>query len=109
LKLQKLGKVSHFDRLDQHRDLLTVPSDLGDLLILDLRVDHKGTPARKPAPYPKYGIMNIACSGQATAERLRAALRRRPSGYYRQYLAQQPRQTPALARVEAASELTVWL
>ena len=109
LKTRKLTKTSHFDRLDQHPELHEIRTAVGDLLVLDMRVDHKGTPARRPVPYVKYGIMNIACRGEATAERLRAALRRRPSGYYRNYLASQPRQTPVLERLERGSPVKLWL
>lgn len=102
LKGKKLLKVSHFDRLDQHEKLLPIPSEKGDLLVLDMRIDHKGTPAKKPVPYEKYGIMNIACRGSETAERLRATLRRRPSGYYSNYLKNQPETTPKLQEKEDA-------
>ena len=101
LKGKKMLGRSHFDRLDRHPELHPIASEKGDLLVLDMRIDHKGTPALKPVPYQKYGIMNIACAGEATAERLRAALRRRPSGYYREYLASQPDTTPQLQRLEA--------
>lgn len=99
LRVQKALRVSHGDRLDRHPALHPIPSSAGDLIVLDMRVDHRGTPARKAPPVPKYGIMNIACRGEATARRLSAALRRRPSGYYRDYLAQQPERTPVLERL----------
>lgn len=100
LKAQKILKRSHFDKLDQHPKLHQIASKKGDLLVLDMRVDHKGTPAKKPVPYTKYGIMNIACSGHQTAERLSESLRRRPSGYYREYLSKEPKTTPVLAQLE---------
>ena len=109
LKAKKVAGVSHFDRLDRHPDLRAVPSEAGDVLILDMRLDHKGTPARKPAPRTKYGIMNIACRGEATAHALRATLRSRPSAYYNEYLAGQPLQTPALERVSGNEGVRIWL
>ena len=109
LKGKKVLKRSHFDRLDQHPALHPIASKKGDLLVLDMRIDHKGTPAIKPVPYQKYGIMNIACQGMETANRLRAALRRRPSGYYREYLASQPDTTPQLQRLEAEHGVTIRL
>ncbi|MEM9835264.1 MAG: phytanoyl-CoA dioxygenase family protein [Bacteroidota bacterium] len=77
LKAKKIAGISHFDKLDKHPSLHQIASKKGDLLVLDMRVDHKGTPAKKPVPYTKYGIMNIACTGKETAERLRHSLRQR--------------------------------
>jgi len=109
LKGKKLLKTSHFDRLDQHPELFPIASGKGDLLVLDMRLDHKGTPAIKPVPYEKYGIMNIACSGMETANRIRATLRRRSSGYYSQYLKSQPETTPKLQEKEDAFGVTIRL
>ena len=109
LKAKKLAGVSHFDRMDRHPELRPIPSQAGDVLILDMRLDHKGTPAKKVSPRPKYGIMNIACCGEATAQALRATLRRRPSAYYNDYLAGQPLQTPALARISGREGVRIWL
>lgn len=103
LKAKKMAGISHFDRLDNHPELTPIPTADGDVLFLDMRLDHKGTPAKKPAPVTKYGIMNIACTGANTARRLQTTLRNRPSGYYRQYLRQQPLTTPVL---EAAEQRT---
>ena len=99
LKAQKVAGVSHFDRLDRHPDLQDLGSRAGDLLVIDMRLDHRGTPARTAPPVQKYGVMNIACSGRETARRLSAALRRRPGGYYQQYLAREPETTPTLDRI----------
>ena len=109
LKLKKIAGVSHFDRLDKHPKLFRIPSQKGDLLVLDMRIDHKGTPAVKPAPYTKYGIMNIACDSELTANRIRATLRRRPSTYYSSYLASQPRTTPVLDRIGRELGVRIWL
>lgn len=109
LKAKKIAGRSHFDRLDRHPDLHPIASAKGDVLVLDMRLDHKGTPALKPAPEEKFGIMNIACRGRATAEHLRAALRRRPSGYYREYLAAQPDTTPQLERKGREHDITIQL
>ncbi|PHI20929.1 hypothetical protein CEQ90_06070 [Lewinellaceae bacterium SD302] len=109
LKAQKIAGISHFDKLDKHPRLHQIQSEKGDLLVLDMRVDHKGTPAIKPVPYTKYGIMNIACTGEQTAERLRATLRRRSSGYYKNYLAKEPRTTPVLEKIGKEKGSTIWL
>lgn len=109
LKGKKILKASHFDKLDQHPDLLPIPSAKGDLLVLDMRIDHKGTPAIKPVPYEKYGIMNIACQGMETANKLRATLRRRSSGYYSNYLKNQPETTPKLQEKEDKFGVTIRL
>ena len=109
LKAKKILKRSHFDLLDQHPQLLSIPTEVGDVLILDMRLDHKGTPAKKPAPATKYGIMNIACSGEKTAEALRNALRKRPSKYYAEYLAKEPKTTPVLQKIEAKKGIKMWL
>ncbi|MEL6276658.1 MAG: hypothetical protein AAFU03_16285, partial [Bacteroidota bacterium] len=50
LKAKKIAGVSHFDKLDKHPQLHQIASKKGDLLVLDMRVDHKGTPAKKPVP-----------------------------------------------------------
>ncbi len=100
LKAQKMLKASHYDRMNRHPELTPIPSQKGDLLVLDMRLDHRGTPKKKPVPYQKYGIMNIACQGMQTAQRLRKALRNRPNGYYKEYLASQPESTPQLQRKE---------
>lgn len=98
-KLAKALRVSHGDRLDRHADRTPIRSAAGDMLVLDMRLDHRGTPARRPPPVEKYGIMNIACSGAETARRLREALRRRPTRYSREYLAHEPETTPILERI----------
>ena len=100
LKAKKILKISHYDKLDRDPNMLPIASEKGDLLVLDMRIDHKGTPKLKPVPYQKYGIMNIACAGMTTAKRLQDSLRRRPFGYYREYLANQPETTPELKRKE---------
>lgn len=109
LKAKKLLRMSHFDRMDRHAELKPIRSQAGDVLFLDMRLDHKGTPALKPAPVTKYGIMNIACSGHKTAHSLRRTLRNRPSKYYSEYLASQPLQTPQLAALSQRHGLDVWL
>jgi hypothetical protein len=88
LKLKKLAKVSFFDEMDQNPNKYFIPGKLGDLIILDMRIDHKGSPCFHPneVPYNKYGIMNIACAGKNTAKRISACLRKRPSKYYQEYL-----------------------
>lgn len=98
-KAQKAVRLSHDDRMNRHPDLHPIRSQAGDLLVIDMRLDHRGTPARRPPPVEKYGIMNIACSGRETALRLSAALRRRPTRYSREYLARQPDLTPVLERI----------
>ncbi|PPK84228.1 phytanoyl-CoA dioxygenase PhyH [Neolewinella xylanilytica] len=109
LKAKKIAGISHFDRMERHPDKVAIPSKAGDVLILDMRLDHKGTPAKKPSPHTKYGIMNIACRGEATAQSLRRTLRNRPSAYYNDYLAGQPLQTPALEAVSGRKGVKVWL
>jgi hypothetical protein len=74
-----------------------------------MRVNHKGTSKLKPVPYPKYGIMNIACTGEATAERLRSSLRNRGSGYYKNYLRNEPKTTPILEEIGKELRSTIWL
>ena len=109
LKGKKVFKQSHFDKLDRHPDLHPIPTEVGDLLVLDMRLDHKGTPATAPAPHMKYGIMNIACSGQKTAKNLQQALRRRPSAYYQEYLSKLPDSTPVLESISQAKGITIWV
>lgn len=109
LKAQKIAGISHFDKLDKHPQLHQIQSEAGDLLILDMRIDHKGTPKLKPVPYTKYGIMNIGCKGAATAERLRHSLRQRGSGYYKNYLAHEPKTTPVLEKIGKEKGSTIWL
>ncbi|MEM7572552.1 MAG: phytanoyl-CoA dioxygenase family protein [Bacteroidota bacterium] len=109
LKGKKILKRSHFDRLDQHPELNAIASQTGDLLVLDMRIDHKGTPAKKPVPYTKYGIMNIACTGQQTAANLRRALRKRPAKYYAAYLAKEGDTTPKLEEIAARSGVEILL
>ena len=67
--------------------------------MIDLRLDHRRTPARRPPQAEKSGVMNIACARRATARRLRDALRRRPTSYSGEYLAHQPLTTPVLERI----------
>lgn len=109
LKMKKILKISHFDYLERHPEIFPIPTKVGDLLVLDMRLDHKGTPAKKAVPYTKYGIMNIACSGYEVAEKIRQALRRRTSGYYKEYLAKEPKQTPVLEKFEQGKEVKIWL
>lgn len=109
LKTKKIAGISHFDKLDKHPQLHQIQSKKGDLLVLDMRVDHKGTPAIKPVPHTKYGIMNIACSGQNTGEKLRRSLRLRTSGYYKNYLNKEPKSTPVVKEIEQRTGVKMWL
>ena len=86
LKIQKILGVSFFDRLEKHKDKYFIPTQKGDLVILNLKIDHKGTTPTKVSPYDKFAIFNIVCQTEKYVDRINTSLRRRPSGYYREYL-----------------------
>lgn len=88
LKLQKITKTSFFDKLERDPTKYFIPSKVGDAIILDMRIDHKGSPikTKKKLNQNKYGIMNIACKGGASAKRISDCLKNRPSDYYHLYL-----------------------
>ena len=109
LKLKKTLRLSYFDKLDQHKDLLPIPTKLGDVLFIDMRLDHKGTPAKKASPLTKYGIMNIACKGEEDARKLQRTLRNRDSGYYKNYLRHEPDCTPVLKELSDKHDVKIIL
>lgn len=58
-KVQKIGKASVFDKINKCENAIQVPSELGDLLIFDVRIDHKSTGIGKKATgAAKFAIFN---------------------------------------------------
>ncbi|MEL6925497.1 MAG: phytanoyl-CoA dioxygenase family protein [Bacteroidota bacterium] len=87
LKAKKLAGISFYDQLEKHPDLTRIESKKGDLVVLDMRVDHKGsTPKAYRTDFDKFAIMNIIANNRKYTEAINQCLRARPSGYYTEYL-----------------------
>ncbi len=101
LKAKKTLGVSHFNKMENHPDKVWIPSEKGDVIVIDLRLDHKGSDITdtKNRPYDKYGIMNIACKQPHHADKLRLSLKERPSGYYSKYLKFADELSPKVAEI----------
>lgn len=86
-KVQKMLGMHHFNKLDSNKELTRVPTKKGDLVLLDLRCDHKGSTARiKPKDFEKYALFNIVTDNMKYVKDLNRCLRARPGAYYSQYL-----------------------
>jgi len=87
LKIQKILGISFYDDLEKHPKLTRVPSKKGDLVLLDIRIDHKGsTPKATRDDYDKFAYFNIVTDNSKYTKDLNRCLRARPSGYYSNYL-----------------------
>lgn len=107
LRLQKKLGISFFDRMENHKEKYFIPSEKGDLVILNLKIDHKGTTPSKVSPYEKFAIFNIVCSDEKYVDQINTCLRRRPSGYYRQYLVHEKEIPQALQEHLKEKELKI--
>lgn len=89
LKLKKILGMSFFDRLEKDPKLTNIQSMKGDIVLIDIRLDHKGTtPKKKRENYDKFAYFNFVMdSNTYTADVIRC-MRARPSGYFKEYLKQ---------------------
>lgn len=87
LKLQKMMGVSFFDKLEKDPGLTNLQSMKGDIVLIDIRLDHKGTtPIKRRENYDKFAYFNFVLdSDKYTADVIRC-MRARPSGYFTEYL-----------------------
>lgn len=87
LKLQKLLKISFFDKLENHPQNMQIQSMKGDVVILDIRLDHKGTtPKKKRLNYDKFAYFNFITSDRKYVDKIINTMRSRPSKYFTEYL-----------------------
>lgn len=106
LKAKKIVGISKYDQMNNHPDKYWIPNKAGDLIILDMRTDHKGSDINDKInrPYDKYAITNIACKHASHADKIRVSLRKRPNGFYENYLKDVAQLSPAVAQIAAKTE-----
>lgn len=104
LKVQKMLGLSFFDTLEKDPKLTNIQSMKGDIVLIDIRLDHKGTtPKKRRENYDKFAYFNFVLdSDKYTADVIRC-MRARPSGYFKEYL-QHDKELPAIL-VEKSKEL----
>jgi len=87
LKLQKVLGISFFDKLEKNPNLINIQSMKGDIVLIDIRLDHKGTtPIKRRKDYDKFAYFNFVLdNNKYTADVIRC-MRARPSGYFTEYL-----------------------
>ncbi len=87
LKMQKIMGISFFDKLEKDPALTNLQSMKGDVVLIDIRLDHKGTtPKKRRKDYDKFAYFNFVLdSNKYTADVIRC-MRARPSGYFTEYL-----------------------
>jgi len=86
LKAKKMVKASFYDKLENHPQKTRVPSRKGDIVLLDLRIDHKGSTPTATRDYEKYAFFNIITDKMKYTKDINRCLRARTSGYYKDYL-----------------------
>ena len=85
--LLKRIKLSAFDHADRHPDKVDIPTDISDLLLFDLRLDHCSTPAAK-TPQPtkdKLAIFNTFARKDEASRQYFEFMKNRTEPYYRYY------------------------
>lgn len=80
--LKWLGR-SEFDRLERRRTDL--PSRFGDLVIFDIRLSHRATYPRAPAPVEKLAIFNAFVRDDAVGREFLAFQKRRPEPHFQYF------------------------
>lgn len=97
LKIKKTLKISIFDKLENSKDLINLPSEAGDLIIFNYGLDHKGTPAlKKDVKKDKLVLYNAFVNKLNYAKKQRDCLKKIKSDYSQIYLAQNNKLTPQL-------------
>lgn len=87
LKLQKIMGISFFDRLEQNPKLKNLQSMKGDIVLIDIRLDHKGTtPIKRRVNYDKFAYFNFVMDNDKYTSDVIRCMRARPSGYFTEYL-----------------------
>ena len=87
-KLRKIVGRSAFDEIERSGKAIDLPTRAGDLLIFDVRLDHRSTFDRRrfpgrPDPGEKFAIFNtFGCDDAFTSDYL-AFMKQRPEPYYR--------------------------
>lgn len=87
LKLQKILGISFFDKLEKNPQLKNLQSMKGDVVLIDIRLDHKGTtPIKRRKDYDKFAYFNFVMDNDKYTADIIRCMRARPSGYFTEYL-----------------------
>ena len=87
LKMQKILGLSFFDKLEKDPGLTNLQSMKGDIVLIDIRLDHKGTtPIKRRKNYDKFAYFNFVLDSDKYTSDVIRCMRARPSGYFTEYL-----------------------
>ena len=86
-KLRKMAGRSSFQLADRHQELIDLSIKAGDLLIFDLRIDHRSTFIRGNRNFDtdKFAIFNTFGKGDEVTMDYFSFMKERESGYYRYF------------------------
>ena len=106
-KLKKYVKISVFDKISKNDDPIQIKSEIGDLLIFDVRLDHKSTGNSKESDgIEKFAIFNTFGNDNAFTYDYLSFMKARSEPYY-QYL--QNTKFPDILYNKAASlNIKIW-
>lgn len=81
-KVLKLVGLSLFQKLNRNAKTTDIPSIVGDLLVFDLKLDHRSTFPKASHSYPKYAVFTTAGNSASSVREYQSYLRSRPEPYY---------------------------
>jgi hypothetical protein len=83
LKLFRIVGLSVYDEIERSGLVLDVNTKAGDLLIFDLRIDHRSTFAKRAPAEAKYAVFNTFGTVDGTCRQYQDYLKTRDEPYYR--------------------------
>ena len=82
IKCLKWLGISEFDRLERNPGKIDLPSQLGDLVIFDIRLSHRATLPQQKSPTEKLAIFNAFVRDDEVGREFLAFQKLRPEPYY---------------------------
>jgi hypothetical protein len=82
-KILKLAGRSVFQQIERRKEYYDVPSNAGDLVIFDVRTDHRATLPKRPPARVKYAVFNTFGNPSPQLRDYLEFMKRRPEPYYR--------------------------
>ena len=80
-KIKKTLKISPFDKADRNKNSFQIPNEVGDLLLFDVRIDHKSS-GGKCIENQKFAIFNTFGNANNFTKDYLLFMKNRPEPYY---------------------------
>jgi len=105
-KSQKLFGLSVFHRIERSKKSMDVQSKAGDIVIFDLRIDHRSTNPKESASFDKYAIFNTFGSPTPTLRDYLEFMKCRDEPYYEFF--KHFKVPNLLKEIAADNQLIIW-